>query len=87
MQQALPPSDFDIKSQYDGKCVFITGATGFLAKVVLEKLLFSCHGIKKIYCLIRGKKNLSPMDRLNKDVFSGICFNRLRKTHGEKEFN
>jgi len=75
-----------VKEHYNGKCIFITGASGFLAKVVLEKILFSCPNVKKIYLLIRGKKNLTPMDRLKKEVFGGLCFQRLRKMLGPKGF-
>eukprot|EP01095_Lingulamoeba_sp_RSL-Kostka_P017255 TRINITY_DN8857_c1_g1_i1.p1 TRINITY_DN8857_c1_g1~~TRINITY_DN8857_c1_g1_i1.p1 ORF type:complete len:170 (-),score=52.38 TRINITY_DN8857_c1_g1_i1:112-621(-) len=59
------------------KNFFITGATGFLAKIVVEKLLRSIPDIGKIYLLIRTKRNQTPQDRLNK-LMSSRVFNRLR---------
>ena len=44
--------------------MFITGATGYLGGVLLFKLLSYCPHIGKIYLLIRGKKGLSPKERL-----------------------
>ena len=44
--------------------VLITGATGYLGGVLLFKLLASCPHIGKIYLLIRGKKGVSPQERL-----------------------
>ena len=41
---------------YRDRCVFITGATGFLGKVLVEKLLRSCPDVKTLYLLIRPKK-------------------------------
>lgn len=49
---------------YHGKTVFITGGTGFMGKVLLEKLLRSCPGVAKIYLLIRPRKGQSAQDRL-----------------------
>lgn len=40
---------------YRDRNVFITGATGFLGKVLVEKLLRSCPDIKTLYLLIRPK--------------------------------
>ena len=53
-----------IPEYYAGKNVFITGATGFLGKVLVEKLLRSCPGVKGIYCLTRPKKGQQPDERL-----------------------
>ena len=53
-----------ISEFYAGKNVFVTGATGFIGKVLVEKLLRSCPDIKGIYCLIRGKKGQTAAQRL-----------------------
>lgn len=40
---------------YTDRCVFVTGASGFLGKVLVEKLLYSTN-VKSIYVLIRPLK-------------------------------
>lgn len=45
-----------VQSWYKGKSIFITGATGFMGKVLVEKLLRSCPDIKNLYLLIRSKR-------------------------------
>lgn len=50
---------------YKNKSIFITGATGFLGKALVEKLLRSCYDLDKIYLLVRGKKGKSPLERLD----------------------
>ncbi|CAN8023211.1 unnamed protein product, partial [Ixodes persulcatus] len=54
----------EVQSFYQDDVIFITGATGFLGKALLEKLLRSCPGISRIYILIRPKKDASPTGRL-----------------------
>lgn len=49
---------------YAGKEIFVTGGSGFMGKVLLEKLLRSCPDIKTIYVLIRPKKTQSIEERL-----------------------
>jgi len=49
---------------YKNKNVLITGATGFLGKVLLWKLCQSCPDIGKIYVLLRSKNNVSAEKRL-----------------------
>ena len=44
-----------IRKFYEDKTVFITGATGFMGKVLVEKLLRSTK-VRKIYLLIRTKE-------------------------------
>lgn len=48
-----------IKEYFDNSHIFITGSTGFLGKVLIEKLLRTCDGISKIYILMRTKRGLT----------------------------
>lgn len=58
-----------IKDFYRDKTLLITGATGFLGKVVLEKF-FRCHSdIKRMYLLVRPKKGVLIMDRVKREIF------------------
>lgn len=59
-QEYIPISQF-----YTDRSVFITGGTGFMGKVLVEKLLRSCTGIKNIYLLIRPKRGQEVAARLN----------------------
>nr|XP_022899728.1 putative fatty acyl-CoA reductase CG5065 [Onthophagus taurus]XP_022899729.1 putative fatty acyl-CoA reductase CG5065 [Onthophagus taurus] len=63
---------------YAGKTVFITGGTGFMGKVLLEKLLRSCHGVYRIYLLIRPKKGQNSRERLQQ-LLSSPLFDIIRK--------
>lgn len=58
---------------YKNKTILITGATGFVGKVLIEKLLATCPEIKAIYVLLRSKRNKSINERLdqliNDEVF------------------
>ncbi|RZC32001.1 NAD binding 4, Epimerase, Sterile and/or 3Beta HSD domain containing protein [Asbolus verrucosus] len=65
-----------IVETFRGRTVFITGGTGFLGKLLIEKLL-RCTEVKKIYMLIRGKKGKAAQERLN-DIFANAVFDLLR---------
>jgi alcohol-forming fatty acyl-CoA reductase len=54
-----------IKEYFDGTNIFVTGSTGFLGKVLIEKLLRSCDGIGKIYVLLRSKRGLGSEQRFD----------------------
>ncbi|XP_047098682.1 fatty acyl-CoA reductase 1-like, partial [Schistocerca piceifrons] len=49
---------------YDGAPVFLTGATGFVGTLVLEKLLRSCPGASTVYVLVMDKKDVPLRERL-----------------------
>lgn len=66
-----------IRDWYSNKNIFITGATGFMGKVLVEKLLRSCSELKSIYLLVRPKKGFEPQQRLNHLLNSPI-FDKLR---------
>ncbi|XP_032574859.1 putative fatty acyl-CoA reductase CG5065 isoform X4 [Drosophila sechellia] len=69
---ATPVTDF-----YSNATVLITGGTGFVGKVLTEKLLRS-FGLRKIYMLIRSKDKMSVQERL-KGFFNESIFNRMRE--------
>ncbi|CAH1155782.1 unnamed protein product [Phaedon cochleariae] len=62
---------------FEGKSVFITGGSGFIGKVLIEKLLRSCPGIKNIYVLVRPKKNKNIQERVEA-LFDVPLFDQLK---------
>ncbi|KAJ0175832.1 hypothetical protein K1T71_008991 [Dendrolimus kikuchii] len=68
----------DVAQFYAGKSIFITGGTGFLGKVLLEKLLYSCADIVKIYLLVRDKMGVQANQRLDK-LFEKPLFSRIKQ--------
>nr|CAD7569608.1 unnamed protein product [Timema californicum] len=63
---------------FQGQSVLVTGATGFMGKVLVEKLLRSCSDIKHIYLLMRAKQKQELEDRF-KEFTSNRVFDRLRE--------
>ncbi|XP_048616817.1 fatty acyl-CoA reductase 6, chloroplastic-like isoform X2 [Brassica napus] len=65
-----------------GKTYLVTGATGFLAKVLIEKLLRASPDIGKIFILIKSKDQESANKRLYDEIISSDLFNHLKQMHG-----
>lgn len=63
----------NIEDYLRGKCIFITGGSGFMGKVLIEKLLRTCPQISKIYLLLRAKSGKNVLERrvdiINVQVF------------------
>ncbi|EDW83348.1 uncharacterized protein Dwil_GK22366 [Drosophila willistoni] len=68
---------------YNDSVVFITGATGFVGKALLEKLLWSFPQIKRIYMLIRPKNGI-PVEQRFQGFLRNTIFERLREAHPER---
>jgi fatty acyl-CoA reductase len=63
---------------YAGRSLFITGASGFLGKVLIEKLLHDCPKVKNIYVLLRTKGSLPAQSRLAQ-LLESRAFDRIRR--------
>lgn len=82
----MPEHRYRVKEFYSEKRILITGVTGFLGKVILEKLLRTCPDVSQIYILVRPKRKIDPMDRINKEILTSPCFKRIRAQHGEEGY-
>jgi len=71
-----------INEFFDGQVVFLTGVTGFLGKILLEKMLRDLPGLRKLLLLIRPKKDCSAQERFEKEVINTPLFIPLRKSVG-----
>lgn len=60
--------DSKIVEFYEGRSVFITGATGFMGKVLVEKLLRCCPGVSNLYLLMRPSKGKDVSCRLQEFI-------------------
>ena len=54
---------------FTDKCVLMTGVTGFVGKVLLEKFLSTIPRVGKIYLLIRNKPKYTLEERMMKEIF------------------
>lgn len=67
-----------IKEYFDGTTIFVTGSTGFLGKVLIEKLLRSCSGVERIFILLRPKRGLGSEQRFE-DFAKNRIFDIIRE--------
>lgn len=67
-----------------GRHVLVTGTTGFLGKVVLEKLIRAVPDIGGIHLLIRGnKRHPNARERFLHEIATSSVFERLRQEDNE----
>ncbi|CAN4117270.1 unnamed protein product [Withania somnifera] len=68
---------------FEGKNILVTGATGFLAKALIEKMLRTTPKVNKIYLLIRAKDKEAAFHRLKTEIMESELFKYLEEMHGE----
>lgn len=74
-----------VLSALNGKQVLITGTTGFLGKVVLEKLIRSVPDIGGIHLLIRGNRRYpEARERFLEEIAASSVFERLRSEEPDR---
>ncbi|XP_072382157.1 fatty acyl-CoA reductase wat-like [Diabrotica undecimpunctata] len=69
--------DTSIQKFYKNTNVFITGGTGFMGKILIERLLRSTQ-IETLYLLVRNKKGKNIHVRID-ELFDDVVFDRLKK--------
>ncbi|XP_004487512.1 fatty acyl-CoA reductase 3-like [Cicer arietinum] len=68
----------------EGRTILVTGATGFLAKIFVEKILRVQPKVKKLYLLLRAKDSESATQRLRTEIIGKDLFKLLKENLGTK---
>ena len=76
---SLDDGTMSVNEFYKNKSILITGASGFVGKVLVEKLLRDCHGISSIFVLLRSKLGSDSRQRLNDQILNSVVFSRIRR--------
>ncbi|XP_022898658.1 fatty acyl-CoA reductase 3-like [Olea europaea var. sylvestris] len=66
----------------EDRSILVTGATGFLAKIFVEKILRVQPNVKKLYLLLRAADEKSAMQRFNTEVIAKDLFMVLKEKYG-----
>lgn len=79
----------EIVTYLGGKTLLITGATGFLAKAVVEKILRCAPEVGRVYLVVRPRRKkdgttLSAAERVEDEILQSAAFARLREMHGDR---
>ncbi|XP_017755704.1 PREDICTED: putative fatty acyl-CoA reductase CG5065 [Eufriesea mexicana] len=69
-----------IEAFFANTVIMLTGATGFLGKALMEKLLRSCPRLTAIFILIRPKLNQTVEQRL-KQLMKNPIFDQIKETN------
>ena len=72
-----------IREFFTDKCILMTGVTGFVGKVLLEKILSISPRIGKIYLLIRDKPKYTLQERMMNEIFGSKIFKPLFQSRPE----
>ncbi|XP_050558144.1 fatty acyl-CoA reductase wat-like [Spodoptera frugiperda] len=76
-KSVIDRGDSTVQQFYKDSTVFLTGASGFLGKQLVEKLFRTCK-LKKVYVLMRPKKGKSVEERID-EILLDPLYDILRK--------
>lgn len=79
---AQPKHWNDVGHFFTNRSIFVTGASGFLGKVLIEKLLHDIPNISNIYILMRTKGSAQAQTRLTQ-MLESQAFDRIRRIQPE----
>ena len=68
----------DVRVAYAGKRILLTGATGFVAKVLLEKLIRTVPDLGRIVLLVRAGEHGDARARFAREIAASSGFDHLR---------
>ncbi|VAH55507.1 unnamed protein product [Triticum turgidum subsp. durum] len=71
-----------VAGYFRNKSILITGSTGFLGKVLVEKILRVQPDVKKLFLLIRAPDVESAKIRIQTEVTGREIFRVLKENHG-----
>ncbi|KAL3530408.1 hypothetical protein ACH5RR_009730 [Cinchona calisaya] len=72
----------DIFQFLENRNILVTGATGFLAKIFIEKILRVQPNVKKLYLLLRAADSKSALQRFNTEIIAKDLFRVLKEKCG-----
>lgn len=71
-----------MKEIFNKSSNYSPAATGFLGKLMVEKLLRSCPEVEKVYILARAKKGKNVRECVN-ELIRVPAFDKLRESHAD----
>uniref|UniRef100_A0A7N0TIR2 Fatty acyl-CoA reductase n=1 Tax=Kalanchoe fedtschenkoi TaxID=63787 RepID=A0A7N0TIR2_KALFE len=71
----------------ENKTILVTGSTGFVAKVFVEKILGIQPKVKKLFLLLRAKDSASASTRLYEEILSKELFVVLKEKWGSSDLS
>ncbi|KAL1221442.1 Fatty acyl-CoA reductase 1 [Cardamine amara subsp. amara] len=71
----------------ENKTILVTGVSGFLGKVLVERILRLQPNVKRLYTLVRASDKKSAEQRLHSEIFKKDLFKVLRMNVGDESLN
>ncbi|REK09797.1 MAG: NAD-dependent epimerase/dehydratase family protein, partial [Acidobacteria bacterium] len=77
----VEPDPLEIARSLAGQRLLVSGATGFIGKVLVEKLLWSVPEVGELVLLLRPRRGDSVEERVRREILDSPVMARLRARH------